>query len=84
MCITGVNWPGIQANIWERKWNDFCAQPLAAIVPVVREFYANALDHEHQKVFVKGIRENFSGQAINKFFKVLNIDNDEYIAFIGR
>ena len=84
LCITGVHWSSIQNNIWERKWDDFCAQPLATIVPVLREFYANAPKHEHRKVFVKGRQVNFSGQAINKFVKVPNVENDEYTAFIGR
>ena len=84
LCITGVNWPSIQNNFRARKWDNFCDQPKAAIVPIVREFYANAPEHNNRKVFVRGKWVNFSGKAINQFLKVPDIDRDEYTVFIGR
>ena len=66
------------------KWSEFCAQPKAAIVPIVREFYANAPEHDNRKVFVRGKQVNFSGKAINIFFKLPNIEKDGYTAFISR
>ena len=84
LCVTGVNWPSIQNNFRARKWDEFCNQPKAAIVPIVREFYANAPEHNNRKVFVRGKWVSFSGRAINQFFKVPDIDRDEYTAFIGR
>ena len=44
LCATEINWPSITANIRKRKWDDFCAQPLAAIIPVVREFMSMRLN----------------------------------------
>ena len=84
LCIPGVNFPSIQNNFRARQWDDFCAQPKVAIVPIVREFYANAPEHDNRKVFVRGKMVNFSGKAINKFFKLPDIERDEYIAYIGR
>lgn len=52
--MTGVNWPSIKAKIVKRGWQGFCTQPLSAIIPVVREFYANAPKHNIRKVFVRG------------------------------
>ena len=83
LCATEINWPSITANIRKRKWDDFCAQPLAAIVPVVTEFYANVPKHHHQKVFVRGKQVAFSGHAINVFFNLPDIENDDYTAFLG-
>ena len=83
LCVTGINQLSITTNIRERKWDDFCAQPLAAIVPVVTEFYANVPKHHHQKVFVRGKQVAFSGHAINVFFNLPDIENDDYIAFLG-
>ena len=70
LCVTGINWPTITTNIRERKWDSFCAQPQAAIVPVVREFYANVPEHHHRKVFMRGKQVDFNGHAINVFFQL--------------
>ena len=60
------------------------AQPKLAVVPVVREFYANAPEHDNRKVFIRGKQVNFSGKAINKFFKLPDIERDGYTEFIGK
>ena len=83
LCVTGVNWPIIKANIVKRGWEGFCAQPFSVIVPVVREFYANATKHNLRKVFVRGKQVPFSGHAINSFLKLPNIENDEYTAYLS-
>ena len=70
LCVTGINWPTITTNIRERKWDSFCAQPQAVIVPVVREFYANVPEHHHRKVFMRGKQVDFNGHAINVFFQL--------------
>ena len=54
LCVTGINWPRIKANIVKKGCDGFFTQPLVAILPVVREFYANALEHNLRKVFVRG------------------------------
>ena len=84
LCITRVNWPSIHNNFRARKWDEFCAQPKAAIVPIIREFYANAPEHKNRKVFVRGKWVNFSGKAINEIFKLPDINRDEYAAYIGK
>ena len=45
LCVTGIDWPTITTNIMKRGWDNFCAQPNLAIVPVVREFYTNVPKH---------------------------------------
>ena len=52
LCLTGIDWPNITANIQKRGWDNFCAQPLSAIVSVIREFYVNVLEHNNQKINV--------------------------------
>ena len=84
LCVSGVSWPAIQNNIYARKWDEFCKQPKAAVVPIVREFYANAPEHNNRKVFVRGKWVSFSGRAINQFFKTPDIDKDDYNAFIAK
>ena len=84
LTITPTGYPTIAHVIRERKWNEFCTQPKAAIVPIVREFYANAPEHDNRKVFVRGKQVNFSGKAINRFFKLPDIEKDGYNAFISR
>ena len=42
LMVTDVAFPFIASIIRARKWEKFCAQPKSAIVPIVREFYANA------------------------------------------
>ena len=83
LCVTGINWPRIKANISKRGWDDFCAQPLGAIVPVVREFYANVPEHNLRKVFVRGKQVPFHGPAINSFLKVPNFETDEYTEYLS-
>ena len=50
----------------------------------MREFYANAPKHDNRKIFVRRKQVNFSGKAINKFFKLPNIERDGYTEFIGK
>ena len=50
---------------------------------MVREFYANVLEHVDHKVFVRGRQVAFGGSAINRFLKLQDIENDEYHAFLG-
>ena len=49
--MTGIDWPAIIVNIKKWCWENFCAQPKLAIVPVVREFYVNVPNHVNHKVF---------------------------------
>lgn len=48
-----------------------------------REFYTNVPEHVNPKVFVWGRQVDFSGNSINRFLKLQDIENDEYHAFLG-
>ena len=45
---TSTRFPSIWSIIRQRGWGEFCAQPKLAIVPLVREFYANAPEHDNR------------------------------------
>ena len=38
----------------QRGWEELVKQPKSALVPVVREFYANAKEHKDKRAFVRG------------------------------
>ncbi|XP_017970373.1 PREDICTED: uncharacterized protein LOC108660634 [Theobroma cacao] len=59
-------------------WQRFSDQPEAAMVPIVWEFYENAVEHVDGVAFVSGKRVPFHSQDINAFFGTPNIENDEY------
>ena len=50
----------------------------AAVVPVVREFYANVEEHRNFRVFVRGKWVPFDRTTINRHDNLPNINNDEY------
>ena len=52
--MIGIDWPVIIVNTAKQGWDNFCAQPKLAIVPVVQEFYANVPEHVNFKLFVHG------------------------------
>lgn len=61
-----------------RHWKNFCAHPHAAVVPIVRKFYANAYEHENRVTFYRDKRVPFNSLTINQFYNVLEIENDKY------
>ena len=62
----------------QRGWLEFIKQPQPALKTVVREFYANAKEHRDKKVFVRGKWVSFDRTAINRHYRLTNIDDDEY------
>ena len=44
----------VKKIIEDNKWNLLCEHPNPTVVPVVREFYANGMEHDKYKVFVRG------------------------------
>ena len=52
-----VNWT-IDAN----KWEILCEHPDPAVVPLVREFYANSKERDEFRVFVRGKWVKFDRQ----------------------
>ena len=61
-----------------RKWKELVKHPEAAVVPLVREFYANMKEHRNFRVFVRGKIVPFDRTTINRYYKLSNIVNDEY------
>ena len=68
----------------ERRWQKLTAQPEAAVLPVVREFYANAYEHENCRAFVRGKRVAFDRTTINQYYSLPNIDDDEYNTYFSK
>lgn len=62
------------------SWKKLAETPPAAVVPVVREFYANASNREDSVSIVRGQRVDFSRARINSYFGLHNIDNTNYKA----
>ncbi|EOY03879.1 Uncharacterized protein TCM_019091 [Theobroma cacao] len=50
---------------------------------IIREFYANAIEHVDGVAFIRGKQVPFHSQAINAFFRTPNIENDEYRQYLG-
>ena len=67
--------------IERRGWQEFTQQPIDDVVPLVREFYANATNCEGCQVFVRGKWVHFDHSTINAFYGLPNIDDDEYSTY---
>ena len=72
-----VNWI-IDANNWEI----LCEQPDPAIVPLVREFYANGKERDEYRVFVRGKWVKFDRTTINNYYGLSNLPDDQYQALL--
>ena len=66
--------------IFKNNWKNFCQHPSVAIVPLVKEFYANFDGGSRNSVYVRGKRVDISGVAINKVYRLDDVD-DEYLEF---
>ena len=71
-------YPQLMSRIERRQWIKFCEQPGPAVTPVVREFYANATESVDFIVKVRGVNVSYSAAAINEFYELPNIENDDY------
>lgn len=56
--------------ILARQWATFCKQPLAAMMPIVREFYCNAKEHNNGPIFVWGKFVPLTIDAIYTYFEI--------------
>lgn len=54
-----------------------------AIIPLVREFYVNAVEATNDFVFVRGKLVPFLCYAINEFYEAPNFENDGYGQYLG-
>ncbi|GMN40396.1 hypothetical protein TIFTF001_009619 [Ficus carica] len=70
----------IYSVIFKNNWKNFCQHPSVAIVPLVREFYANFDVGNPNSVYVRGKRVDISGAAINNVYRLNDVE-DEYIEF---
>ncbi|XP_062101883.1 uncharacterized protein LOC133808872 [Humulus lupulus] len=64
--------------IEQHQWELFCQKPEYAIIPVVKEFYANLAFAENSEVLVRGKVVSFAGEAINALFGLANVDSSTY------
>ncbi|PON97548.1 hypothetical protein TorRG33x02_067500 [Trema orientale] len=76
----GFEDPGeeIEAIIATRKWQEFTKQPEPGTYEISAEFYVNAKEHNDFKVFVRDKWVSFHRSTINRYYKLPDIDNDEY------
>ena len=68
----------VSYQVKKRKWEELVKHPEAAVVPLVREFYANMEEHRNFRVFVQGKMVPFDRTTINQYYNLPNIDNDGY------
>ncbi|WOG86429.1 hypothetical protein DCAR_0205633 [Daucus carota subsp. sativus] len=52
--------------IQERGWESFCEAPEAVPLAIIREFYANAKENRDGFTVVRGIRVDYSAEAIRR------------------
>ena len=68
----------VAKQVMKRKWEELVKHPETAVVPVLREFYANMEEHRNFRVFVKGKWVAFDKTTINRHYNLSNINNDKY------
>ena len=68
-----VNWT-IDAN----RWEILCEHPEPAVVPIVREFYANGKEKDDFRVFVRGKWVKFDHTMINHYYGLADLEDDQY------
>lgn len=73
-----VSMDSVSQQVKRRKWEELVKHPEAAVVPLVREFYANMKEHRNFRVFVRGKMVPFDRTTINRYYKLSNIENDAY------
>ncbi|GMN60647.1 hypothetical protein TIFTF001_029734 [Ficus carica] len=73
----------IYSVIFKNNWKNIYQHPSVAIVPLVKEFYANIDGGSPNSVYVRGKRVDISGSAINKVYRLDDVE-DEYFEFSKR
>ncbi|XP_073033797.1 uncharacterized protein [Primulina eburnea] len=63
-----------------RGWETFSNHPKAAVVLVVREFYANAMEGRNGTVFVRGVHVPCDSATINALLETAEVDNSHFEA----
>ncbi|EOY21601.1 Uncharacterized protein TCM_013502 [Theobroma cacao] len=67
----------------KRPWQNFCASLAATNIPLVREFYANAVEATYDFVFGRSKLVPFSSHAINEFYETTDIKSNGYGQYLG-
>lgn len=70
--------------ITERKWVHLTRQPDPAVITLVWEFYANAVNTEDD--YVVQVRERsvaYDKKAINAYYHLPNYTHDDYLAGVS-
>lgn len=57
-------------------------QPDPTVIPVVKEFYAKAKDHNFYDVQVRGKTVSFHSEVINRYYNIPGIEHDEYVKYV--
>ncbi|XP_073034928.1 uncharacterized protein [Primulina eburnea] len=74
---------GPLVDLDRRSWEKFGAQPRAAVVSIVREFYANAGEKTDDKAFVRGKLVSFDSEIINAFLETPEVDDSTFQALVA-
>ena len=70
--------------IKHRKWETFFHPPEASFVPLVREFFSNSPNRINNKIYVRGNLVTFTKQAINNYFGLPTLgDNEDYVRLLS-
>lgn len=75
----------ISEFINKRNWDKFTDNPKAAVVPIVRKFCTNAsFERVDNVVFARAKMVSFALEAINAYYGLESIENDDYTKYLSR
>ena len=69
-------------SIDANRWEILCEHLDPAVVPIVREFYANGKERDEFWVFVRKKWIKFDHTTINHYYGLANIEDDQYQALL--
>ena len=75
--IQNLDWH-VKKKIKDYKWEVLCDHPKPTVVLVVREFYANGMERDSFIVTVRGKSVPFDRSIINRYYGLVNFEDDEY------
>ncbi|XP_073151875.1 uncharacterized protein [Henckelia pumila] len=73
-----VNESDVAVQVLNRGWGTFFKQPPPAIVPIVREFYANAAELVDGKAFIRGTLVYYAPNDLNILLETPDVDDSLY------
>ena len=77
------DFPHFDRIIHQRGWTEFYKQPQATILPLVREFYANAFEHQGSVAQVPGKLVKFNCTTLKWYYSLQDIKYDEHSAYVS-